>query len=56
MKIVKKPSFNGSVKINWKTFSQYLINSKSEEKIIKDIINDYKNKKESDSIKKILTN
>ena len=52
-KIERKPTFSGPVKINWKTFSQCLIDSNSEEQVIKDIIKDYKRKKESDAMKKV---
>ena len=55
IKIERKPTFNGPVKINWKTFTQCLKDSKSEEKVIKDIINDYKKNKESDAMKKVFT-
>ena len=51
----KKPVFKGPVKINWKTFSQCLIDSNSDEKVIKEIVNDYKKKKESDAMKKVFT-
>ena len=50
-KIERKPTFSGPVKINWKTFSQCFIDSKSEEQVIKDIIKDYKRKKESSSVR-----
>ena len=51
----KKPLFKGPVKINWKTFNQCLIDSNSEEEVIKEIIKDYKKKKESDAMKKVFT-
>ena len=54
-KIERKPTFSGPVKINWKTFSQCLIDSNSEEQVIKDIIKDYKRKKEGDAMKKVFT-
>ena len=53
IKIEKKPTFSGPVKINWKTFTQCLKDSGSEDPIIKDIINDYKKKKESNAMKKV---
>ena len=52
-KIERKPTFSGPVKINWKTFSKCLIDSKSEEQVIKDIIEDYKKKKEGAAMKKV---
>ena len=52
-KIERKPTFSGPVKINWETFTKCLKDSGSQEQIIKDIINDYKNKKESNAMKKV---
>ena len=52
-KIERKPTFTGPVKVNWKTFSKCLIDSNSEEQVIKDIIKDYKRKKEGDAMKKV---
>ena len=52
-KIERKPSFNGPVKINWETFTKCLKDSNSQEQIVKDIIKDYKDKKESNAIKKV---
>ena len=53
IKIEKRPTFNGPVKINWKTFTECLKDSGSEEQVIKDIINDYKKKQESNAMKKV---
>ena len=51
----KPKRFNGPVRINWKTLNQCLIESKSKEPIIKEILDDYKKKKESDAMKKVFS-
>ena len=55
LKIEKKPSFNGPVKINWKTLTECLKESGSKDQVIKDIINDYKQKQESKAMKKVFS-
>ena len=54
-KLERKPVFKGPVKINWETFTSCLEKSGSKEKIILDIIQDYKNKKESDAMRKVFS-
>ena len=53
IKIERKPTFNGPVKINWKTFTQCLKDSDSKDQIIKDIISDYNKNQESNAMKKV---
>ena len=50
-----KKGFNGPVKINWKTLTKCLIQSKSKEPIIQEILESYKNKNESDAMKKVFS-
>ena len=50
-----KPSFSGPVRINWKTFTKCLIDSKSKDPIIKEILDDYKKKKETNAMKKVFS-
>ena len=47
----QKKSFNGPVRINWKSLNGCLLDSKSKEPIIKEIIDNYKNNKEKDAMK-----
>ena len=51
----KKPSFSGPVRINWKTLTKCLEESKSKEPIIKEILDDYKKNKESDAMRKVFS-
>ena len=51
VKIERKPTFSGPVKINWVTFTKCLKDSGSEEQFVKDIISEYKKKKESSAMK-----
>jgi hypothetical protein len=51
VKIEKKPTFTGPVKINWETFTKCLTDSGSKEQYVKDIIREYKKKKESSAMK-----
>ena len=51
----KKPSFSGPVRINWKTLTKCLIDSKSKEPIIKEILDDYQKNKESNAMKKVFS-
>ena len=52
-KIERKPTFNGPVKINWKTFTECLKDRGPEDQIAKEIINDYNKKQESSAMKKV---
>ena len=51
----KKPSFSGPVRINWKTLTKCLEESKSKEPIIKEILEDYKKNKESEAMRKVFS-
>ena len=51
----KKPSFSGPVRINWKTLTKCLEESKSKEPIIKEILDDYKKNKESETMRKVFS-
>ena len=55
VKIERKPTFSGPVKINWETFTKCLKDSGSEEQFVKDIISDYKKKKENSAMKTVFS-
>ena len=50
-KETKPKKFSGPVRINWKTFTRCLKESKSDDPIIKEILENYKKKKENDAMK-----
>ena len=51
----KKPNFSGPVRINWKTLTKCLGESKFKEPIIKEILDDYKKNKESEAMRKVFS-
>ena len=51
----EKKGFNGPVRINWKTLTKCLKESKSKEPIIKEILDSYKNNNENEAMKKVFS-
>ena len=51
----EKKGFNGPVRINWKTLTKCLKDSKSKEPIIQEILDSYKNNNENEAMKKVFS-